>query len=119
MGELMKWKASSMVEVLVALVIIILVFGSSTAIYIKLVRHRPEKAYHLRKELSALAIEVKNEDFPAATREHESISGLTIVQYCEPFRGDSLLLHLKLEVIDNEQVVVSHEELFLRNQNVL
>ncbi|HUH17850.1 hypothetical protein [Albibacterium sp.] len=110
-------KASSIIEVVVALVIILFVFGCSTIIYLDLINHRPDKLYRLQKDLLVMSSKIKNEDSIMNYDQRETENGILIIQYCEPYQGDTLLMYLKLEAIENEKVVVTHKELFIYNNN--
>jgi len=111
----MMIKASTLIEVVVALVIIMLVFAASTMLYVRLMNSKPDKRYRLQKELLALATEIKKggniED-----ELYKEENGIAIFQSCEPYATDSTLLHLKLEAVEGEEVIAIHEELFIKSK---
>ncbi|WP_257668266.1 type II secretion system protein [Parapedobacter tibetensis] len=88
-------KGSTLVEVLVALVIITLVMALAATLYAKIAYKRPDNTVALQLRLKALAQEAKREgDFETA--HYETDDNLLIDRHTEPYRGDTLLLLLEL-----------------------
>ncbi|MFC3197336.1 type II secretion system protein [Parapedobacter deserti] len=91
-----KWlRASTLIEVLVALVIITLVMAIAATLYVKMGWKRPDNLLNLHLELKALAEETKRtKDYTPA--EYERDDGLAIDRAVQPYQGDTLLLLLEL-----------------------
>lgn len=111
----MKIKATTLIEVIVALVIIMLVFAGSTMLYVQLMNKKPDKKYRLQKELLALATEIKM-GRTIENELYEEENGIAIFQSCEPYTADSTLLHLKLEAMEGDNIIAIHEELFIKSK---
>lgn len=88
-------KASTLVEVLVALVIITLVMAIAATLYAKMGWKRPDNSVNLHLELKALAEETKRiGDYTPV--QYELDNGVTIDRTVQPYHGDTLLLLLEL-----------------------
>ncbi|MGK6353468.1 hypothetical protein [Parapedobacter sp. DT-150] len=108
-------KASTLVEVLAALVIITLVVAIAATLYVKMGLKRPDNSVNLQLDLKALAEETKrNVDY--APRQYELENGVHVDQSVEPYRGDTLRLLLQLEATrqgTGERAV--HREIVIAN----
>lgn len=109
-------KASSLIEVIVALLIIMIVFASSTMLYVKVINSNPGKKYRLQKRMLAIASEIK-QDSSVTYDQYEDENGIVIFQYREAYRADSVLFYLKLEAVESNKTVAIHEEIYLKSQN--
>lgn len=88
-------KASTLVEVLAALVIITLVMAIAATLFAKIGWERPDNSVNLQLELKALVAETKRTgDYTPA--EYELDNGVAIDRTVQPYQGDTLLLLLEL-----------------------
>lgn len=106
-------KATTLVEVVIALLIIMVVFGASTTLFVKIMNANPAKSDYWQQELQLLATEIKTEA-SCSNAEYPQEDGTTIYQYCEPYQPDSPLLLLKLEAVHNNQIMASYEEIYFQ-----
>jgi len=106
-------KASSLVEVVIALLIMMVVFTSSAMLYEKIINNNPIKKYRLQKELQSIATDIKEHNYFANTQYEEN--GIVIFQYCESYQASSLLLYLRLEAVVSNKIIAVHEEIFLKD----
>ncbi len=90
-----RLKASTLVEVLVALVIITLVVAIAATLYVKMSWKRPDNLVNLQLELKTLAQETKrNRDFTFA--QYQIGNDILIDKQTEAYKGDTLLILLEL-----------------------
>ena len=90
-----RLKASTLVEVLVALVIITLVMAIAATLYATIGLKRPDNSVNLQMELITLAAEVKrNQDY--SSRQYKFVDDIIVDQYVAPYHGDTLLMLLEL-----------------------
>jgi len=90
-----RLKASTLVEVLVALVIITLVMAIAATLYATLGLKRPDNSVNLQMELKTLAAEAKrNQDYNP--RQYELDNGVIVDQQVTSYQGDTLLMLLEL-----------------------
>lgn len=90
-----RLKASTLVEVLVALVIITLVMAIAATFYATMGLKRPDNSVNLQMELKTRAAEAKrNRDY--SPRQYELSNGILVDQHIGSYQGDTLLLLLEL-----------------------
>ncbi len=82
--------ASTLVEVLVALVIFTLVTAVAATLYAKIILKRPDNERHLLLELKDLAQQAKREQNLAPAR-FEIGHGIVVSKAVSDYRGDTLL----------------------------
>lgn len=102
--------ASTLVEVLVALVILTLVTATATTLYVKIVLKQPSNLRDLQAELKALAHRAKREgDFSPA--QFEIGHGIQVYKEVSDYRSDTLLrlLEYRARITDAAEEIVYRE----------
>ncbi|MBK1442018.1 type II secretion system protein [Parapedobacter sp. ISTM3] len=90
-----RLKASTLVEVLVALVIITLVMAIAATLYAKMALKRPDNLVGLQLQMKAIAAETKHSKYGHAER-YTLDNGVTIDKEILPYQNDTLLNVLEL-----------------------
>ncbi|SFC23406.1 hypothetical protein SAMN05421747_106191 [Parapedobacter composti] len=112
-----RLKASTLVEVLVALVIITLVVAISATFYATMALKRPDNAVNMLLELRALAQESKRSG-GSEQAQYELGNGIQVDKVVTPYHGDTLLAVLELRgqrtatgetAVYREIIIKSHE----------
>lgn len=108
-----KLKAASLLETILALVITMLVFGIASMVYVNVLKSGITlSALTARQKLEVLAEETKrSKTFVSETVKEE---GYTIEKSIEPYQGNTSLLKMELQVIDEQgKVLAEYKELLL------
>jgi len=100
-----KLRASSLIEVIVALVIIMLVFGIASMTYIRIHSSSNSEALQWQEQLSAIASEAKKADV-MVDREYDLPNGVSVSQTLKPYGTSENLFLLELEARDQHQKVL-------------
>lgn len=107
-----KLKASTVTEVVVALVIIMIVFGIATMTYVRLIHSDNSPTLKLNQQLSALASEAVNTGAPLINTSYTLEHDITVHQEVLPYEHNTQLVILELEAVDrNEQQLSIYREL--------
>jgi type II secretory pathway pseudopilin PulG len=110
-----KLKASTIIEVVVALVIIMIVFGIATMTYVRLIHSDNSPKLKLNQQLATLASEAVNTGAPLANTSHTLEHDVTVHQQVLPYEHNTQLVILELEAVDrNEQQLSIYRELVWR-----
>lgn len=114
MGEVKKLKGSTLLEALIALVIITIATGTAAALYVAIGAERPDNKVNLQLELMRLATEAKRRgDYSDAN--YALHNDILINMRVEPYKEDSLLLLLELKATSGNDEVAVHREIILKN----
>ncbi|SEK54870.1 type II secretion system protein [Parapedobacter koreensis] len=111
-----RLKASTLVEVLVALVIITLVMAIAATLYAKMGLNRPDNLVNLQLELKAIAAEAKrNRRYDAG--HYQLDNGVRIDKEVTPYQTDTLLLLLELKAYkQGTGEVAVYREIIIKDQ---
>jgi len=110
-----KLKASTIIEVVVALVIMMVVFGIATMTYVRLIHSDNSPKLKLNRRLSALASEAVNTGEPLINTSYTLEHDITVNQQILPYEHNTQLLILELEALDrNGQQLSIYRELVWR-----
>jgi|GEM_PF-6435728 len=108
--------ASTLVEVLVALVIITLVMAIAATLYATMGLKRPDNSVNLQMELKTRAAEAKrNQDY--GLRQYNLADGVIVNQQTTPYHGDSLLMLLELNATKpGTRETATYREIIIKDQ---
>ena len=109
-------KGATLIEVLVALLIITIVFMASTILFFRITQINPGNKMYWDQRLQEIAHKIKS----TRTYENETISepdGTLIYIYCTPYREDSPLIYLKLEALQHDKRMAIYEEIIYASKN--
>ncbi|MEC3882010.1 type II secretion system protein [Parapedobacter sp. 10938] len=108
-----KLEGSTLLEALVALVIITIVMAMAATLFVTVGAERPDNKVNMQLELIHRAAEVKRHGnySDASFTLH---NGIMIDMHVEPYKDDSLLLLLELKATngDDDEVAVHREIIF-------
>ncbi|MES2113016.1 MAG: hypothetical protein V4577_29975 [Bacteroidota bacterium] len=115
-GSKLTVKASTILEVVVSMVIIVVVFGIAMMIYSNVVRSSPS-AKKLKAELILQETMIKLQQQPDSTAQSTIVDDFKIEQKIEPYNGNPALLKIGLTAFDQNQqkvaelqkVIIAHE----------
>ncbi len=113
-SEHKKLRASSLIEVLTAMVILLVVLTMAAGFTVQLVRSRPDHQLLLQQQLAVLAQQIKQE--PLQSRQEFILpGGIRVHLHTEPYRNDSLLTQLELSARHPQapERLVAHREIIL------
>lgn len=111
-----KLKASTIIEVVVALVIIMIVFGIATMTYVRLIQSDNSPKLKLNQQLAALASQAVNTGTPLTNTSYTLEHDITVNQQILPYKHNTQLVILELEALDrNEQQLGIYRELVWRS----
>jgi|GEM_PF-4448144 len=95
-------KGSTLIEVVVALVIIMVVFGIATLTYVHLVNSNNTPALKIQQELAALAAATAAQPSPA-NQVYSLENDISVAQRVQTYAGGEGLLLLELEAFDRNE----------------
>lgn len=111
-----KLSASTIIEVVVALVIIMIVFSIATMTYVRLIHSDNSPKLKLNQQLSALASEAVNTGEPLTNTSYTLEHDIIVNQQILPYEHNTQLVILELEALDrNEQQLSIYRELVWRS----
>lgn len=111
-----KLKASTIIEVVVALVIMMIVFGIATMTYVRLMHSDNSPKLKLNQQLATLASEAVNRGTPLTNTSYTLEYDITVNQQILPYEHNTQLVILELEALDrNEQQLSIYRKLVWRS----
>lgn len=114
MKKEIKLKGATVVEVIVALIIIMVVFSLAMGTYVRIMNSAANPTLQLLHQMKAIAAEValKNE---FSTNSYTLDEHITVYQYVVPYETDPQSLLLHLEAVDrNEKHLYTYKEIIRR-----
>lgn len=115
-GSKLTVKASTILEVVVSMVIIVVVFGITMMIYSNVMRYSPS-AKKLKAELILQETMIKLQQQPGSVVESTIIDDFKIEQKTEPYGGNPALLKILLTAFDqNQQKVAELQKVILAHE---
>lgn len=114
----LKLRGATVVEVIVALIIIMLVFGLATMTYVRIVNSSSNPKLRLRQQLTVLGSEASNGSMDPSDRSYILESDIQVEQKVSPYEGSEQLLLLELEAFDKqEKPLASYRKIIQKKSN--
>ena len=111
-GKTDKLKASSLVEVLVAMTILLIILAAAGIAYVRFAAQRPDRQLRVEQQLARIAAATKVErDFDDDTIELAEW-GIRVVKQCQAYEGHPDIMYLSLTAYaPPERLVAEYREL--------